>query len=92
VILFGFEAHITILQTCFDLLEHGYRLHLVIDAITSKNKIDRSIALKRMQNEGAFIWTSESLVFNFLKDAKHNSFKDCLAIMKTQRTNCLDLT
>ena len=35
VVLYGVEAHICMKQTCLDLLERNYDVHLVVDACSS---------------------------------------------------------
>ena len=34
-----------VMQTCFDLLEKGYRVHLAVDATSSRSDVDRRMAL-----------------------------------------------
>jgi len=75
IILVGLEGHICVLQTCLDLLDRGYSVYLPSDAIQSQRSEDRMRALDRLGDTGACITTSECLVFQFLKDAKHKAFK-----------------
>lgn len=40
VMLCGIEAHVCISQTAFDLLEHGYEVHIICDAVSSQRYIN----------------------------------------------------
>ena len=53
VVLYGVEAHVCVKQTCLDLLERGYGVHLVIDAISSMNQHDRNVGIESMKMAGA---------------------------------------
>ena len=53
VVLYGVEAHVCIKQTCFDLLNRGYGVHLVIDGISSICPHDRNIGIESMKLAGA---------------------------------------
>ena len=46
VLLLGIEAHVCVFQTAVDLLEDGYEVHLVVDAVSSKRPSDRATALQ----------------------------------------------
>lgn len=70
VILIGMETQVCILQTCLDLMEQNYEVFLPVDAITSIRSWERTIALKRLEKEGATLTTFESSVFDLLKDSK----------------------
>ena len=61
IVLFGIEAHVCVQQTCLDLLEMGKDVHVVVDCVSSQQGFDREIALKRMENAGAFMTTAQSL-------------------------------
>merc|ERR1719354_1038045 len=87
IVLVGLEAHICILQTCLDLLQFGYNVYLPSDAIHSQRKEDRMRALERLGAAGACITTSECIVFQFLKDAKHKAFKSVQPAIKEFATN-----
>ena len=82
IVLYGCEAHVCLQQTCLDLLEEGRTVHLCTDGITSKNEGDRFSALRRMENAGAIVTTSESIMFEILKDSKNPKFKECLNVLK----------
>ena len=40
-------------------------------------------AFERMKQSGAFITTSEAMMLQLLKDAKHPKFKDCQKLIMT---------
>ena len=76
VILFGIEAHVCVLQTAQDLLENGFNVHLAADATSSQRPFDRSVAFDRMKEMGVYISTTESLLFQMLRTAEFEKFKD----------------
>ncbi|CAD5120763.1 DgyrCDS9323 [Dimorphilus gyrociliatus] len=76
VLLCGIEAHACVQQTAFDLLEDGYDVHILADAVSSRSMVDRMLAFRRMENAGAFITTSESVLLMLCKDAAHPKFKE----------------
>merc|ERR1712039_1003907 len=55
IVVFGVEAHVCVQQTCLDLLENGYQVHIVVDGVSSRRPLDRSVALQRMQTAGAYL-------------------------------------
>mmetsp|Transcript_5602 Transcript_5602/g.9643 ORF Transcript_5602/g.9643 Transcript_5602/m.9643 type:complete len:217 (-) Transcript_5602:64-714(-) len=82
VVLYGAEAHVCIKQTCFDLLEKGFNVHLVIDAITSMNHHDRNVGIESMKMNGAQVTTFQALAFELLKDFQHPKFKEVFQFVK----------
>ncbi|KAL0042067.1 hypothetical protein WJX77_002135 [Trebouxia sp. C0004] len=87
VLLCGIEAHVCVLQTALDLLEHGIEVHLVVDGISSQRLVDRQVALKRVSQSGAFLGTSEMLLFQLMQGAKHPAFKTISALFKEKRAD-----
>ncbi len=75
IILTGMEAHICIIQTAFDLQRQGYQVFVVEDGICSRSKSNKDNALERMRQAGIIITNVESIVFEWLGDAKHPDFK-----------------
>jgi len=76
VVLFGIEAHVCVQQTCLDLIEMGKDVHVVLDCVSSQQGYDREVALRRMENAGAFITTAQSLAFMLMGSAEHPNFKE----------------
>lgn len=68
-------------QTALDFLEDNYDVHVIADATSSRTMTDRLMALERMRQSGAFITTSESILFMLLKDAKHEKFREIQKII-----------
>ena len=50
-------------------------MHILVDGVSSQRTIDRSVALRRMEKAGAFMTTSESLLFELLGDSTNTNFK-----------------
>ncbi len=82
VIVCGIESHICVLQTVIDLAAAGYVPVVVEDCISSRQKTDKEIALKRMSQEGAVITTSESLLFELLRVAGTETSKKIQRLIK----------
>jgi len=76
VVLFGIEAHVCILQTTMDLIECGVDVHILMDGTSSSQQFERFIAFNRLRNSGAFLTSTESVLFQILGDATHPQFKD----------------
>ena len=75
IILTGMESHICVLQTAFDLQTQGYQVYVVEDAISSRSKANQYNALQRLRNAGIVVTNVESVIFEWLGDAKHPEFK-----------------
>lgn len=82
VIVCGIEAHVCVLQTVLDLIEHGMVPVLVEDCISSRNPEDKRVAVERMRSEGALISTSESVLFEMTKVAGTEEFKAISRLVK----------
>ncbi len=75
VVIAGMETHVCVLQTALELLQRDYRVFVVEDAVCSRSEENRRNALERMRNEGVIITNSESVLFEWLRDAKHEQFR-----------------
>ncbi len=84
VIVFGIETHVCVLQTVFDLLRAGFRVCVVSDAVGSRFDTDKVVALQAMQQAGARISTSESIIFELCRDSASPLFKSISALVKNR--------
>jgi isochorismate hydrolase len=75
VIVVGMEAHVCVLQTAFDLLSDNNEVFVVEDAICSRRLENYQNALDRMRQSGVHVVSAESVIFEWLGDAKHQHFK-----------------
>lgn len=64
-----------VLQTALDLLERGLDVHVVADAVSSRSQTARMMAFERLRQSGAFVTTTESILFQLLGHSKHEHFK-----------------
>ena len=82
VLLCGIECHVCVYQTAVDLLERGYEVHVAADAVSSRTPGNREIGLQRMQHMGAAVTCTEMALFELLRCAEGDAFKEILALVK----------
>jgi nicotinamidase-related amidase len=82
VLVCGIEAHVCVNQTTHDLMERGYRVHLLTDCITARAEQNKEIGLAKMQQSGALPSSTEMALFELLHDAKHEQFKAIQKLIK----------
>ena len=82
LIVSGIEAHVCVQQTVMDLLAAGYEVIVAADALSSRNPENCRLALASMRHAGAFVTSSEAIVFMLLKDAKHPDFREISKLVK----------
>ena len=75
IVLVGMEAHICVLQTALALLAQGYQVFVVEDAISSRTQQNQTNALQRLYQAGIIMTNTESVLFEWLGDAKHPEFR-----------------
>ena len=75
VILTGMETHICVLQTALKLKHQGFDVIVVEDAVCSRKSQNKDNALQRLSQAGVVISNTESVVFEWLQDAKHEHFR-----------------
>jgi len=75
VILCGMETHVCVLQTCIGLLNGGYEVHVVKDAICSRTKDNFVTGIEFMRDAGAVITCTETALFQLLEKAGTEEFK-----------------
>ncbi len=82
MILVGMEAHVCVLQTAFDLHSRGFQVFVVEDAVCSRSPENHRNAMERLRQSGIVVTNAESVMFEWLKDASHEHFKQVTALIK----------
>lgn len=82
IILAGMEAHICVLQTALDLMAQGKQVMVVEDAIISRNPANKSNAIARLASAGCIVTNTESVLYEWLGNAKHEAFKAISVLIK----------
>ena len=82
VLLAGIEAHVCVYQTAVDLLGDGYRVQVVTDCVSSRTPQNLAIGLERMRAEGVVVASVEMCLFELLRVARGDAFKQILKIVK----------
>lgn len=75
VIVTGMEAHVCVLQTVIELLDAGYHVHLVKDAVMSRRKENWKVGIEAAMAAGAVITSTEAALFQLLRVAGSDEFK-----------------
>ncbi len=82
VVLAGIETHVCVYQTAMDLLNDGYEVYLVADAVSSRTPENRQIGIDAMRDEGAKITSVEMALFEMLGVAEGDRFRQVSNIVK----------
>jgi hypothetical protein len=82
LLLAGIETHICVYQTARDLLAQGHHVEIVADAVSSRTPENRQIGLERMARAGAEITSVEMALFELLRQAKGEQFKEIAGLVK----------
>ncbi|MCC6826589.1 MAG: hydrolase [Acidobacteria bacterium] len=81
-VLCGVETHVCVEQTAHDLLDRGIQVHLLLDAVGSRSKQNRKAGIAKMQASGVIASSVEMALFELMRDAKHDKFKQIQALIK----------
>jgi nicotinamidase-related amidase len=82
IILCGAESHICVLKTALDAIKEGYTVHVVADAVSSRTTANKTIALERMKQGGAFLVSVEMILFMMIDQAGTKEFKSISNLIK----------
>ncbi len=82
LILSGVEAHICIFQTAVAAKDHGYKVWVASDAISSRLERNKLEALSLLQATGICCAGVETIVYQMLKRADTAQFKAMLKYLK----------
>jgi nicotinamidase-related amidase len=82
VLLAGVEAHVCVYQTAADLLEAGFEVHLVADAVSSRWPENKEIALRRLVSDGVKLTSTEMALFELLVTSGTDEFRAISKLVK----------
>lgn len=82
VIVCGIEAHICVSQTAHDLLQLGYQVHLLSDAVATRLPHNREVAIQKLARNGAIISSVEMALFELCGGAGTPEFKQMQQLVK----------
>ncbi|PKS11908.1 hypothetical protein jhhlp_001202 [Lomentospora prolificans] len=82
VAIAGIESHICVTQTALDLLAAGHNVYVLADAVSSCNAEEVPLALRRLAAAGAVVTTTESWIYEVMRDAAIPQFKEVVGIVK----------
>lgn len=82
LIIVGSETHVCVYQTVRDMIQEGYHVHLVKDAVCSRFAINHDNGLELMRDTGAVITNTETVIFDLFKVAGSPAFKAVSAMIK----------
>ncbi len=81
-IVIGIEAHVCVQQSVLDLCAQDYDVFVCADAIGSRGQTDYEVSLSRMRQEGAYVTTVESVLFEMCNRCDTDDFKNMLKVIK----------
>ncbi len=82
VLVTGIETHVCVYQTSNELLEYGYNVHLVADAVSSRTVENRELGIRAIEKAGALLKSTEMTIFELLRVAEGEKFKAISKIIK----------
>lgn len=82
ILLAGMEAHVCVYQTALDLLNEGYEVYLVADAVSSRTPENKQTAIEAIKDAGAKVTSVEMALFELLRVAEGDRFRKIIDIVK----------
>ncbi|AMO54897.1 isochorismatase [Endozoicomonas montiporae] len=82
VLVVGIEAHICVYQTAMDLHQAGYDVEVVADAVSSRTKQNKNLALEKLGKAGIGITSTEMALFELMKTADAPQFRTVAKLIK----------
>lgn len=82
ILLTGIETHVCVFQTGIDLLNSGYDVHVLSDAVFSRTAENHQLALTRLHDSGAIISSVEMALFELIRTSRHPAFRTISKLIK----------
>ncbi|MEI6756795.1 MAG: hydrolase [Chlorobium sp.] len=83
ILVAGMEAHVCVYQTAVELVEFGYNVHLVTDAVSSRSEENKLLGIRCIEKAGASLTSTEMAIFELLRVAEGERFKAISKIIKS---------
>eukprot|EP01036_Dinobryon_divergens_P025350 gene25350-33888_t len=74
-------------QTALELAQSDISVYVACDATSSQRAYDRSVAFNRLRSSGITLSTTESILFELLRSAKHPNFKEISSLIVADNRN-----
>jgi nicotinamidase-related amidase len=81
-VLAGMESHVCVLQSALELRAAGRQVFVVEDACCSRSPRNHENALHRLRAAGVVVTSTESVLFEWLRDSRHEQFKTLSARLR----------
>lgn len=81
-VIAGMEAHVCVLQSALDLRSLHEEVFVVEDACCSRRPDHHANAMHRLRQAGVVVTNTESVVFEWLRDSRHEHFKALSALLR----------
>jgi nicotinamidase-related amidase len=82
VLIAGIESHICVYQTAMALAREGYEVQVVADCVASRDPDNKLVTFTRFRLAGILPTTTEIALFELLKVAQGDKFKQISSIVK----------
>lgn len=90
ILIAGIETHVCVYQTAVALIRDSFAVEVVADAVSSRHPQDHAVGLEKIREAGrhsngsgqGHITTVETALFELLRTADHNAFREILKIVK----------
>lgn len=82
IVVTGIETHVCVLHTTLDLLALNFRVYIPVDAVGARYRLDHDTALRRLEQAGAILTTSEGCLFEWMGGSSHPQFKAASALVQ----------
>ncbi len=82
IVLAGIEAHVCVLQTALDAIAMGFDVYAVVDAVGSRRELDEQIGLRRIEQAGGTLVTTESVLFEWCESSAIPEFRQISELVR----------
>lgn len=82
IVLIGMETHVCVYQTSVDLINAGYEVFVLDDAVSSRFPHNYQSGIEALRDAGAVVVSTETAVFQWMKVAGTPEFKKISSLLR----------